>query len=199
MSSPTVELRAPGGRGLTIATGLLCATALVTTAVQQPGSVLRWAPALLVPLVLVWAVLGRPAVVVSDGGIELRNVLRTVHLPWPSVERVETRYALTLHTAYGCYVAWAAPAPGRARTLSAGPGDLPTRGTAPDGVRPGDLVTTPSGRAAALVQQRWDALHAAGHLDEPRLERDRPRVTWHVEPAVGLLALVAVAWAVAPR
>ncbi|WP_217617392.1 PH domain-containing protein, partial [Cellulomonas sp. GbtcB1] len=74
------------------------------------------------PVVLVvhwgWAAYWRPAVLVSPAGDELRNVTRTIELPWPTIQRVDTRYAHTLHTAYGDYAAWAAPAPSRARVAT---------------------------------------------------------------------------------
>ena len=45
-------------------------------------------------------------------------------------------------------------------------------------MRPGDLPGTPSGEAASVVRRRWEELRDAGHLDDPRLERERPRVRW---------------------
>ena len=87
VESQTVEFRARSGRILTIAVGVLCAVAFVATLLEDPVVGLRYLPALALPAVLVWAVLGRPAVLVDDSGVELRNVLRTVHLPWPSILR----------------------------------------------------------------------------------------------------------------
>lgn len=191
-----VEFRARVGRGLTAAIALLGVVALVSTAVEDPAAALRYGPALLVPAAAVWLLLARPAVIVSDAGVELRNVLRTIDLPWPSIERVDTKYALTLHTAYGVYAAWAAPAPSRAQTLHSGPQDLahlPESSYIGGGVRPGDLVTSASGQAAAYIRRRWQELHDAGHLNDPRLEHARPVVHWHVLPAVAVLVLLAAA------
>ncbi|MHA3947063.1 PH domain-containing protein [Cellulomonas bogoriensis] len=197
----TVEFKARSGRVLTVAVAVLCGIGLATAALDDPAAALRYAPALVLPAALVWLLLGRPAVVVSDGGVDLRNVVRTVHLPWTAIERVDTKYALTLETAYGTYAAWAAPAPGRASTLGAGPQDLahlPESTYIGGGARPGDLITSASGQAAAHVRRRWEELHEAGHLDDPRLERGRPQVTWHLLPAATVLGLAALA-VIAPR
>ena len=71
------------------------------------------------------------------------------------------RYALTLHTAYGDYAAWAAPAPSRARVATAGRDDvanLPGSTYGPGGsVRPGDLASSASGQAAMIVRARWSS------------------------------------------
>ena len=64
-----------------------------------------------------WAVFWRPQVVVDEGGVRLVNVLRTIDLPWPSIQAVDTKWALTLITAYGRFSGWAAPAPGARATL----------------------------------------------------------------------------------
>lgn len=191
----TVVFQPRSGRFLTIATGVLAVGGAVATAVQDLGQGLRALPAFALAVVAVWALFGRPAVLVSDGGVEVRNVLRTIELPWPSIERIDTKYALTLYTAYGVYAAWAAPAPSRSSTLRAAPADtrhLPESSYIGGGVRPGDLAGTPSGDAAAYVRRRWEELRDAGHLDAPRLERDAPRVRWHVVPALGVAALAAL-------
>ena len=67
------------------------------------------------------------------------------------------------------------------------------RGRQPEEVvRPGDLVDSPSGSAAALIHRRWDEVRAAGHLENPRLEHDRAPVTWHVATGCAVVALLAV-------
>ena len=192
----TVEFRPRSGRVLSIGAAVLAAIGAAATLVQAPAAGLRTLPVFVLAPVLVWAFFGRPAVLVSDGGVEVRNVLRTIELPWPSIERIDTKYALTLYTAYGVYAAWAAPAPSRSQTLNATPSDtrhLPSTSYIGGGIRPGDLAGTPSGDAAAYIRRRWEALQAAGHLDAPRLERDAPRVHWHLVPAAGVAALAALA------
>lgn len=196
----TVVLHARSGRRLTIAVAVLSAVALVAVLLEDPASAARYGLLLVLPAVLVWAVYERPAVVVSDAGVEVRDVLRTIELPWPSIERIDTKYALTLYTAYGSYSAWAAPAPSRTTTLGSSRADLghlPESTYIGGGVRPGDLLSSASGQAAAVVRARWEELRDAGYLDAPQLERDRPVVRWHVVPAGAVLLLAAVAVTVA--
>lgn len=191
-----MEFRPRLGRALTVAVAVLAVAGVVLTAVDDPAAALRYAPVFALAAVLVWAVFGRPTVLVSDGGVELRNVLRTIELPWPAIERIDTKYALTLYTAYGVYAAWAAPAPSRVQALTATREDtrhLPESSYIGGGIRPGDLAGTASGDAAAYIRRRWQELHDAGHLDTPRLERDAPRVRWHVLPILGVAVLTAVA------
>lgn len=123
------------------------------------------------------AALWLPYVEVSDGGVEVRNVFRTVHVPWPAITEVDGRYGLRLTTAHGRVDAWAAPAPtGRGR------------------------LKGEESSAALVVRQRRADLTAQGFLDEPRLEDDALPVTWHREimaVAVVLTGLAAVASLVA--
>jgi hypothetical protein len=45
--------------------------------------------------------------------------------------------------------------------------------------------------AARLVRERWEQLKAAGHLDNPVLERESVPVRWHVETlAIGAVLIV---------
>ncbi|NLE71986.1 MAG: PH domain-containing protein [Actinomycetales bacterium] len=196
MSDPreTVRFRPTFGRNLTAVVAVLAAAAFVWTVVENPADA-RYAPVFALVVAAVWALYGRPAVVVSDGGVELVNVLRTVELPWPAIERIDTKYALTLYTPYGAYAAWAAPAPSREVSLRATRSDtrhLPESTYIGGGIRPGDLVGTASGEAAAHIRRRWEELRDAGHLDDPRLERPQPRVRWHVGPALLVLGLAAL-------
>lgn len=195
ISADVVEYRPGFGRGLALAVGALCAVVLGGGLLGDASATLRYAPVLALVGVAAWAAYWRPAVVVSPAGVELRNVTRTIVLPWPSIERIETKYALTLHTAYGAYAAWAAPAPSRSRTLDARPDELahlPETSYGPGGaVRPGDLAGTGSGQAAALIRWRWEELRDAGHLDDPVLERNRPRVRWHYGTLSALAVLTA--------
>ncbi len=197
MPSPadqTVTYQPGSARGMTIGVAAVAAVALVVTALDDVGAALRYLPVFLVVPAAVWAFYGRPAVIISDGGVTLRNVLRTVELPWPAIQRIETKYALTLETAYGPYNAWAAPVP--SRTIAANRTHLtmrnqPESAYAAGGLRPGDLEGTPSGDASAYIRRRWEALRDAGHLDDPRLERQRPVVRWHPGPLLLVVALVA--------
>ena len=179
---------------LSVAVGLICTVGLVALALADPATALRAAPWLALLGSSCWAVFWRPQVEVDDGGVRLVNVLRTIDLPWPSIHAVDTKWSLTLDTAYGRFSGWAAPAPGRRhafRQLRQDAAAIPPGSTSPTGIRPGDLPATSSGDAAMVIRDRWDRLRAAGYLDDPRLERDRAPVRWHVGTfAVGGALLV---------
>jgi hypothetical protein len=114
----------------------------------------------------------RPAVVVDDTGVELRNVLRDVRVPWAALDAVETRYTLTLHCGERRYQSWAGAAPGRpsvATQLGLGGAPTPTRSdhalpdprwtagggsAAPASSR--DLRAD-SGATAFMIEQRWNS------------------------------------------
>lgn len=192
------------GRGLTITIGSLCALTLVLTIVADgPRDAVLIAPWLGLVAVLCWACFWRPRVEVDDAGVTLVNVTRTVVIPWPALQDVDTQWALRLSTAYGRYSAWAAPAPGLRSAVTSrrlvdvddprvlGSPRTPWRGDG--GVRPGDLPATGSGEAAAMVRRRWAKLSEDGHLDDPLLERERPVVRWHVDTLAVVAALVVLA------
>lgn len=192
MVADVVEYRPGFGRGLAGVVVVLCLVGAVSGLLTDAGTTLPYLPLLALIAVGAWAAYWRPAVVVTPAGVELRNVLRTVEIPWPAVQEIGTQYALTLRTAYGSYAAWAAPAPSAVRTGRAQAGDdkhLPSSTYGPGGsVRPGDLARTGSGEAAAIVRHRWEQVRDAGLLDDPRLEHERPRVRWHT----GTIAATAV-------
>lgn len=187
------------GRALAVFVWVLAGLALVAMLAQGGvAGLVRGAAWALLPSLLVWAMFWQPCVVVDDGGVELVNVFRTIRLPWPAITEVDTRWALTLHTAYGRYAAWAAPASGwqRSRRVTeldahAVPIEESETGRL---MRASDAPWSPSGEAAIQVRQRWQALRDAGHLDDPRLEFDRAPVRWHVEFLAALAVLIA--WAV---
>jgi Bacterial PH domain len=200
----TEEVRTWYGRALTVAIGVICAGMCISLGLtgswEDAALVAPWAA--LIALAC-WAAFWRPMVAVSPGGVRIVNVTRTIDIPWPAIQDVETKWALTLVTAYGRFTAWSAPAPGARSALRSlvvdARRDVP-RTPPPDRPRhrpeqvvaPGELADTPSGSAAALVRQRWEELRAAGHLDDPRLERDRPPVRWHVGTLLIAVALVAI-------
>jgi len=71
---------------------------------------------------------------------------------------------------------------------------LPVSALRGDGIRPGDLPSSPSGDAALSIRRRWERLRDAGFLDDPKLEHERAPVRWHSATIAGgaLLALVGV-------
>jgi hypothetical protein len=187
------------GRGMSIAFGALGVVALFLVVLNDgTRGLLRTGPWLALVVGTVWAMYWRPEVAVDDSGVRVVNVLHTVHLPWPSIQRIDTKWALTLFTAYGKVTAWAAPAPGGFASRMAGRNDfrgLPESTFGGDrSIRPGDLPGTPSGAAALVVRRRWEELRDAGHLDDPKLEFSRPPTMWHYRTILvgALLVLVGL-------
>ncbi len=193
MSEPIV-FRSRFGQVLTIAVVALALLAVILMAAQGAAVyVLRFGWLVALVAFGTWALFWAPSVSVSDGGVTVRNVLRTIELPWPSIGAVDTKYALTLVTTFGTYTAWAAPAPGRHATLSSKSdlAHLPSSTFVNGTVRPGDDLRTDSGQAALIVRRRWEQLRDGGFLDNARLERERPVTHWHWI-TIGVLAALAI-------
>jgi hypothetical protein len=188
------EFRPTFGRGLTVVATVLGAATLVYIAVTSGvDDALLTVPWVLLFATCCWAIFWNPRVVVSDGGVRLVNVTRTIDVPWPSISDVETRYALTLVTAYGRYAAWAAPAPSAGGALRTA---MRSRPHADDGeveaVTMGEVPGTASGDAAMIVRRRWDRLRADGFLDDARLEFDAPPIRWHWKIGLVVAGLAAL-------
>ena len=200
VSTDVVEYRPGFGRALAIAAAVIAALALGVSVISHPAETWRFIPPVALVVVAIWAAYWWPAVIVAPSGVSVKNILRTIDLPWPAIQRIDTRFALTLYTAYGSYSAWAAPAPGRAEVARSGAKSvfrehsrgLPESTVVAGTMGPGDLPNSPSGAAAMLVRSRWEELRDAGLLDDPRLERSRPVVHWHWG-TIAALALLAVA------
>jgi hypothetical protein len=182
------------GRVLTVLVGVVCLVALIMSVLHEGWPGFLTAPWLLLAAGACWAVFWRPEVRVDDAGVHLVNVLRTVDLPWPSIQLVDTKWALALTTSYGTFTAWAAPTSTRRSGQEISPGDLEAMPSSTFGVgrsiRPGDSPTAPSGQAAMVIRRRWEELRDAGHLDAPQLEFDRPPVRWHWPTIGGAVFLV---------
>ncbi len=175
---------------------VICAIGLIALTVDGGiGGVVRYGGWVGAVAVLVWALFVNPRIEVDDSGVVLVNVFRTITVPWPSIQDIDTKWSLTLRTSYGSFAAWAAPAPGRHATRDLTEQDLEHLPDSTFGVgrsvRPGDTVSSPSGRAALAIRQRWEALRAAGYLDNPRLEFDRVPIRWHVGTIAAIAALIA--------
>lgn len=185
------EFRPGFGRGLTVVMAGAAVIVLVFIfSTEGVGAAMLTLPWLCLFMTCCWATFWRPCVVVSDARIRLVNVTRTIDVPWPALLEVDTRYALTLKTAYGSFAAWAAPAPGAGSALrtsmrSRRAYDPTDPDAEPTSSSIGDLAGTSSGDAATIVRRRWERLREAGHLDSPQLEFDAPPIRWHWQ--IGLL------------
>jgi len=182
----TVSAAVAAVLGVVSLIGDVSATDLVGTAALAALAVL-----------LVWAVLGRPSVEVSDGGVVLHNVLRTVTIPWPTVQRVEVGWSLVVHTTAGRWTAWAAPrsSGGAVHRRRGGRGGV-DRG--PDDRRAdGGHGPATAEAVGAAIETRLDALRGAGYLDHAdrvvAAHGLRPTVTWHASTVLAALGLVVVA------
>jgi hypothetical protein len=161
------------------------------------GDLARTIWPLLFAATLVAAVFWRPRIEVTDSGVTVVNVFRTLEVPWPAIQRIDTRYAVTLFTPNMRIAVWAAPSPGirGATTISkADVSNLSESAYGPGGtVRPGDSVSSPSGQVAFVLRRRWEELRDAG--SEDGTEGDLPagadtvRVTKHSLTIVALVVL----------
>ena len=190
------EFRPTFGRGLTVVAAVLGLAVVVFLAASSGiGDALITLPWVLLFTACCWAIFWNPCVVVSDGGVRLVNVTRTIDVPWPAIVEVETRYALTLVTAYGRFAAWAAPAPSAGGALRTAMRSRPRRRDGDDDVEAvtmGEIAGTPSGDAAQIVRRRWDRLRADGFLDDPRLEFEQPPIRWHWQIGLVVAGLAAL-------
>lgn len=153
----------------------------------------RYAWGLLLIVAVAFALFWFPSLDVAAHEITVRNVFSTVHVPWPSIQRIDTKYALTLFTDKGKVTSWASPAPNRYAAHNAASGDARVAAGATLGmaVRPGDLLSTASGAAAFVIRRHWDDLREDGLLDGPNdpgaFSRD---IHW---PTITVLAVLIVA------
>ena len=86
-------------------TGLLLLVSLARHWADDPQPLfVAW---VLFGLVFAWSVFVRPAVVLDDEGVTVRNVVRDVHIPWVRVTDIEFRWNLRVFVGDRGYTAWA--------------------------------------------------------------------------------------------
>lgn len=158
------------------------------------GALARFAWPLLLLAALAFALFWFPSVSVLEHEITVSNVFSTVHVPWPAIERIDTKYALTLYTPRGKVTAWASPAPNRYTGQFGSQSDVKL--VARDGetaVRPGDLPGTASGAVAFVIRSHWQELRDDGKLglgfDAEAMRRD---IHWPTIAVLGGLAVASV-------
>jgi hypothetical protein len=183
------------------AVALLCLAGLVGLLVAGDWpSTLRSAGPLLFLAALVFALFWQPRILVEPHSVTVVNVFRTIEVPWPAVERIDTRFSVTLFTPAMRIPVWAAPSPGIRGAVAIERADLQNLTESAYGpghsVRPGDSTSTASGQVAFVLRQRWEALRDAGHLDVRAgapAEESAPKVTTHWATIWVLGALFALA------
>lgn len=99
-------------QGLAILTGLVAVAALVAFLGEEgPAALLSTLAPVALVVALGWAVFWNPRVVLSDEGITIVNVWRTVQVPWRRFQHADTRWALSVTTTQDVtYTSWAVPA-----------------------------------------------------------------------------------------
>jgi hypothetical protein len=175
---------------------LLLATVLVSLIVQlNPVALLRFVPVVALAGYVLWILLWSPSVTVGPSGVTVRNLLRTNAVTWPAIQRIDTRYALTLYTTAGKIVAWSAPAPSRfaaMRLTRSEVSNLPESSYSAGSIRPGDIPKSDSGLAALYVRRYYEQLRDAGYLDSGVVEGTGVVTKWMLRESlifVGLLLL----------
>ncbi|HLS63247.1 MAG TPA: PH domain-containing protein [Ruania sp.] len=155
----TRTFRTPMARVLTVAVALVAAVALgYFVSDAGAGELWRSGPTVLFVVVLTWALFWRPHVQVADSGITVANILRTVHVPWPALRSVDSKWSLTVVASDVKVSAWAVPASSgmAARTRRPGRGG--------DEAPPPLQGTGNADVAALAIAERREALAEAGHL-----------------------------------
>ena len=144
-------------------------------------------------MTLVWAAFYNPRIEVGEGRVILVNVLRTIEIPLACISRIDTRWALTLYCGEKRYTAWGATAPGRHTSFFATKDQgshLPESTYLAGTVRPGDLVNSESGAAAAYIRRLWEALRdARGSFPA---SNEEVTVSWHRGTLLVLVALIGL-------
>lgn len=156
------------GRVLTIVIALIAAGALAGYLIAGDLlGLLRSGWWLLLMAAVVWALFWMPAVEVLEHAVIIRNPLSTWTVPWPAIQRIDTKWALTLFTERARIEAWAAPASGRYTVFTLGPDDTKVSESArvAGAIRPGDTLSSESGAAANHIRRHWEQLRDDGLLD----------------------------------
>lgn len=158
------------GRVLTIVVALIALGGVIGLAAGgDTAALVRSAGWLALLGAVTWALFWMPSVEVLEHEVTIRNPLSTWHVPWTAIERIDTKWALTLFTPRGRIEAWSAPASGRFTVFTLAPDDTRVSETArlAGTIRPGDTLSSESGAAANVIRRHWEQLRDDGQLDGP--------------------------------
>lgn len=156
------------GRVLTVTTWLIVGAGLVGLVIAGDLEALsRYSWPILLVAAVAAALFWLPSLYVDENEIVVRNVFSTIHVPWDAIQRIDTRYALTLYTATGAVSVWASPAPNRYAAQLSARQDASLPGRAEGGsIRPGDLLSSESGAAAYVIRTHWNELLEDGLIND---------------------------------
>ena len=150
-------------------------------------------------LAVVWALFVRPAVLLDDQGVTVRNILRDIHVPWAQLSDTESRWNLKVFVGDRGYTAWAISAQvGRPKGAAGGLfGSLSLRGLdkyAGAPARPtGSAPKVTAAMVARLIEAGKDDYEAGDARGALPATPDAPvRVCW-VPLVVAVLLLPAIA------
>ena len=201
VQTDSTTLRPLFGKVLVILMWVICGTALVSLITELNAlAFVRYVTLIAFAAYAVWILFWSPSVTIAPSGVTVRNLLRSYDISWPAIQRVDTKFALTLYTATRKIVAWSAPQPSRfaaIRTSRAEIRHLPESSYAGGGIRPGDLPASASGLAALYVRRYWEQLRDAGHLDSGIIEGEGVTERWLPRETILTCGLFVVAIATA--
>jgi hypothetical protein len=182
------------GRVLTIIIAVIGAGALIGyISASDLDALLRSGWWLVLMVAIVWALYWMPRVEVLEHAVIVRNPFSSWQVPWAAIQRIDTKWALTLFTEKRRVEAWAAPASGRYTVFRLGPDDVKVTESArvAGAIRPGDTLSSESGAAANHIRRHWEQLRDDGLLDGDAEQR-AVRRTPNTRTIVLLSALLAL-------
>jgi len=149
-------------------------------------------------LAVVWSLFVRPAVLLDEDGVTIRNVVRDIHIPWVRVTDVECRWNLKVFVGDRAYTAWAISSQvGRPKVspgslLGMTPGRLDTFASA--GAHPSTSApkVTASTVARAIEQAKEEYSEAVARGAIAAASDPEVGVTW-VLMALAIVVLPAIA------
>lgn len=164
---------------------VLTASSVMVGVTEGAWALLQTASAALFIGLLLHIVLIRPEVRVNDEGVAVVNPLQEVEVAWESIDRIDTKWGLTIFAGQRKVQAWSAPAPGRHSSLRSSKFEgrhLPESTYLAGTIRPGDLISSDSGAAAYTIRAEWERRRDLGLL----VGAGKVSRSWNVRVAAGL-------------
>lgn len=192
MTAHPATYRPPLAWLATPAVSTLTAAMIAWAAFEDPAQTVRHTPTFLLFPLAAWVFYTRPAVVLTETGVTLRNIARTIEIPWASIQSVDTTWGLTIRTSRRPYSAWAATATSqkraayRTRSLMQSHPEVAYNA---GGLRPAELQKSPAADAIAHLRRQWEALDDQASRNHIPPE---PKIRWHYGTATLALLLFSL-------